>query len=100
MENYFLKKISVFHIEYNEKNNEEIPLCGLNFEWGPTAPLLSFEGGPRISGSRGPRSRGPGPTFTPCQFKSISEKRLLQIANKNMPYMLIDLRKINPLMLG
>ena len=72
----------------------------LNFEWGPTAPLLSFEGGPRISGSRGPRSRGPGPTFTPCQFKSISEKRLLQIANKNMPYMLIDLRKINPLMLG
>ena len=48
-----------------------IPL--LNIEWGPgvpllnfrgsRAPLINFESGPD-SGSRGPGSQGPGPTFT------------------------------------
>ena len=33
----------------------------LNFEGGPGVPLLNFEKGP---GFRGPRSWGPGPTFT------------------------------------
>ena len=39
-----------------------IPL--LNFEVGQGVPLLNFEGGTesRVSGSR-----GPDPTFTPCQ---------------------------------
>ena len=51
-----------------------VPL--LNFEEGPRVPLLNlgesqvplinFEGGSR---SRDPGSRGPGPTFTPCQKK-------------------------------
>ena len=35
----------------------------LNFEGGPGVPLLNFEGDP---GSLVPRSRVPGPTFTPC----------------------------------
>ena len=43
------------------KNGEGVPL--LNFEAGPGVPLLNFEG---VSGSRSPRSQGPGPTFTPC----------------------------------
>ena len=61
----------------------KVPL--LNFVGGPGVPLLNFEGGPGVSllnfrgvrgpllnfegvpGSRGLRSRGPGPTFTPCQ---------------------------------
>ena len=43
----------------------------LNFEEGPGVPLLNFRvfPGPTFKlwgGSRGPRSRGPGPTFTPC----------------------------------
>ena len=50
----------------------------LNFEGGPVVPLLNFRrvpgptlklrGGPRsrVPGSRGPRFRGSGPTFTPC----------------------------------
>ena len=52
------------------KKGEGIPL--LNLEVGPGVPLLNFEGGPRVpllnfrGGVRGPRSRGPGPTFTPC----------------------------------
>ena len=61
----------------------KVPL--LNFEWGPGVPLLNFEGGPGVplltlGGSRvpllnidgGSGSRGPGPTFTPCQMKSHS----------------------------
>ena len=39
----------------------------LNFEEGPGVPLLNFEGGPV---SRVPGSPGPGPTFTPWQYKN------------------------------
>ena len=47
---------------------EGIPL--LNFEGGPGVPLLKFKAGleshfQTLRGSRGSRSRGPGPTFTP-----------------------------------
>ena len=48
-----------------------------NFEGGSGVPLLNFDreeggGGPGGPGStfklqRGPASRGPGPTFTPCR---------------------------------
>ena len=42
----------------------------LNFEGGPGAPLLNFERSPGSlgQGSRGPKSWGPGPTFTPCRY--------------------------------
>ena len=47
---------------------EGIPLS--NFEGGPGVPLLKFRAGleshfQTLRGSRGSRSRGPGPTFTP-----------------------------------
>ena len=71
-------------IKYSEKNElikkgEGIPLLNfeggsgvllLNLEGGIGVPLLNFEGAP---GSRGTRSRGTGPTFAPCHFKSSSE---------------------------
>ena len=41
----------------------EVPL--LNFEGGLGVPLLNFRGVPGLE-SRGHRSQGPGPTFTPC----------------------------------
>ena len=49
------------------KKGEGVPL--LNFVGGPGTPLLNFEGDPRVpllNFEGGPRSRGPGPTFTPC----------------------------------
>ena len=58
-----------------------VPL--LNFEEGPRVPLLNlgesrvpilnFEGGSR---SQDPGSRGPGPTFTPCQKKNGEDGRV------------------------
>ena len=56
-----------------------VPL--LNFEEGPGVPLLNFRevpgrtfklwGGSRVPCPRLPRSRGPGPTFTPCLFWKV-----------------------------
>ena len=66
------------------KKGEGVPL--LNFVGGPKTPLLNFEGDPGVPllnfeagpGSRVPGSRGPGPTFTPCQentsFPSFKKK--------------------------
>ena len=58
------------------KKGEGVPL--LNFEGGPGVLLLNFEGGPGVpllNFEGGPGSRGPGPTFTPCQ--SSTRKFLL-----------------------
>ena len=77
-------------MKYSEKNEFVkqmwwglVPL--LNFEGGPRVPLLILEEGSGLpllnfsgvsrptfklwGGSRGPRSRGPGPTFTPWHVK-------------------------------
>ena len=63
------------------KKGEGVSL--LNFEGGPGILLLNFEGGPGVPLLNfrwvpGPTfklwggSRGPGPTFTPCRFHSLS----------------------------
>ena len=67
-----------------------VPL--LNFEGGPGIPLLNFEGGPGVPllnfervpgslvpGSRGLRSRGPGPTFTPCLENKNSKNLIITL---------------------
>ena len=73
------------------KKGEGVPLLNfgrgpgvllLNFEEGPgvlllnfrgggsRVPLLNFEGTPAPK-SRGPGSRDPGPTFTPCHIEQM-----------------------------
>ena len=53
VENYFHKKIFVFHVEYNKSMKKYHYLPLLNFERGPRVPLLNFAGGSW------------GPTFKP-----------------------------------
>ena len=53
-------------------NFEEVPgILLLNFEGGPGVPFLNFRGvpGPIFKLWRGPRSQGPGTTFTACLFQ-------------------------------
>ena len=72
------------------KKGEGVPL--LNFQGGPGVPLLNLKGGPKVpllnfrgvpgpifklwggTGSRGPVSRGSGPTFTQCPKTWINSK--------------------------
>ena len=65
------------------KNVEALGVALLNFEGGTGVLLLSFRGSPvpllnferslkfLVRRSRGPRSRGPSSTLTPCQLNSV-----------------------------
>ena len=71
----------------NFERDPGVPL--LNFEVGPGVPLLNFRkvpGGSWVSGSQGPGSWGPGPTFIPCLswihlFKTKKWRKVLKLAD-------------------
>ena len=83
------------------KNREILRVSLLNFEGGLWVPLLNFEGGPEVprshfEGVPGPRvlrSRGPGPTFTPCRIR-IGYQQIKNKLNKDYLSLFLFIFKI------